>query len=118
MRSVGICFSGVQVRLLRLPRHAPELDTRAYARGISVSDQDMAVLNIARDPFHGEWNYTIQPHMPENSTVTLWQTLTSLRADCGEAIQDGRDHACPAGSPRRSRLAMTTSPSAAGLMGG
>ena len=48
-----------------------ELDTRAYPRGISVSDQDMAKLNITRDPFHGEWNYTVHPHKPENDAVIL-----------------------------------------------
>jgi len=48
-----------------------ELDTGAYPRGISVSDQDMAALNITRDPFHGEWNYTIHPHKPENDAVIL-----------------------------------------------
>ncbi len=39
-----------------------ELDTRAYPKGIRVSDENMAALNITRDPFHGEWNYTIEPH--------------------------------------------------------
>ncbi len=48
-----------------------ELDTGAYPRGISVSDQDMAALNITRDPFHGEWNYTVHPHKPENDAVIL-----------------------------------------------
>jgi len=46
-----------------------ELDTGAYPRGTSVSDQDMAALNITRDPFHGEWNYTVHPHKPENDAV-------------------------------------------------
>jgi len=48
-----------------------ELDHRAYPRGISVSDEDMAVLNIHRDPFHGEWNYTIKPQKPGNDAVVL-----------------------------------------------
>ena len=38
-----------------------ELDTRAYPRGIKVPDEDMDALNITRDHFHGEWNYTIKP---------------------------------------------------------
>jgi len=46
-----------------------ELDQRAYSKGIRVSDEDMAALNIYRDPFHGEWNYTIKPQKPENSAV-------------------------------------------------
>jgi len=48
-----------------------ELDMRPYPRGVAVSDQDMADLNITRDPFHGEWNYTIKPHKPEISAVVL-----------------------------------------------
>ena len=38
-----------------------ELDENAYAKGIVVSDQEMAEINILRDDFHGEWNYTIRP---------------------------------------------------------
>jgi hypothetical protein len=38
-----------------------ELDSNAYAKGIVVSDQEMAGLNITHDAFHGEWNYTIHP---------------------------------------------------------
>ncbi len=48
-----------------------ELDTGAYPRGISVSDQDMAAPNITCDPFHGEWNYTIHPYKPANDAVIL-----------------------------------------------
>ena len=36
-------------------------DTNSYPTGIKVSDEDMAALKITRNPFHGEWNYTIQP---------------------------------------------------------
>jgi len=36
-------------------------DTNSYPTGLKVSDQDMAALNITSNPFHGEWNYTIQP---------------------------------------------------------
>ncbi|MCW6507059.1 ISAzo13-like element transposase-related protein, partial [Lichenifustis flavocetrariae] len=38
-----------------------QLDERPYSAGIKVSDQDMAKLNIQRNDFHGEWNYTIAP---------------------------------------------------------
>ena len=34
-----------------------ELDTRAYPKGVKVSDQEIAQLNLHRDQFHGEWNY-------------------------------------------------------------
>src|SRR5439155_20209968 len=38
-----------------------ELDTGQYPSGIVVSDAEMAVINIKRAEFHGEWNYTISP---------------------------------------------------------
>jgi hypothetical protein len=38
-----------------------ELDATAYPKGVIVSDREMAALNIKRDEFHGEWNYTMQP---------------------------------------------------------
>jgi hypothetical protein len=38
-----------------------ELDTRAYPKGIKVSDEEMDTLNITGDPFHPEWNYTLAP---------------------------------------------------------
>lgn len=37
------------------------LDENLYPAGIKVSDEDMAVLNILRHEFHGEWNYEIRP---------------------------------------------------------
>jgi hypothetical protein len=36
-------------------------DSNSYPTGIKVSDEDLATLNIKREPFHGDWNYTIQP---------------------------------------------------------
>lgn len=36
-------------------------DSNTYPTGIQVSDEDLAALNITREPFHGDWNYTIQP---------------------------------------------------------
>lgn len=38
------------------------LDENRYPKGIRISDAEMSAINIARDPFHGEWNYTISPH--------------------------------------------------------
>jgi len=37
------------------------LDTTTYEKGIKVSDAEMKTLDIAGDPFHPEWNYTIRP---------------------------------------------------------
>lgn len=36
-------------------------DTNIYPTGIKITDADFAKLNIIRDEFHGEWNYTINP---------------------------------------------------------
>ncbi len=41
-----------------------ELDTRIYPKGIKVSDEAMASLNIRLEAFHPEWNYTIAPRLP------------------------------------------------------
>jgi hypothetical protein len=41
-----------------------ELDTRAYPKGIKITDAEMATLNIKGDEFHPEWNYTISPRTP------------------------------------------------------
>jgi hypothetical protein len=38
-----------------------ELDPGAYRRGIKVSDEELAAINLKKDSFHGEWNYTITP---------------------------------------------------------
>jgi hypothetical protein len=43
------------------------LDTRSYQKGVKVSDAQMASLDITGDPFHPEWNYTINPRrMPKS----------------------------------------------------
>ena len=38
-----------------------QLDDRPYPKGIEVTDQELAAVNIERDTFHGEWNYLIHP---------------------------------------------------------
>ena len=38
------------------------LDRRKYPVGRRVSDEEMKHINLERDPFHGDWNYTIRPH--------------------------------------------------------
>lgn len=40
------------------------LDTDTYPSGLNISDEDMAVISIQRNDFHGEWNYTILPRRP------------------------------------------------------
>lgn len=50
--------TGLQVRA--------DLNTGTYATGKKVTDAEFAQLQIERDAFHGEWNYTI---VPRESTV-------------------------------------------------
>ena len=38
-----------------------EIDKNEYEAGIKVSDEEIDMLNIERDDFHGEWNYKISP---------------------------------------------------------
>ncbi|MBI5406866.1 MAG: hypothetical protein HZA18_04130, partial [Nitrospirae bacterium] len=30
--------------------------------GRKISDEEWAKINLLRDDFHGDWNYTIRPH--------------------------------------------------------
>jgi len=48
--------TGLQVRC--------ELDTNSYPKGTKISDKELATINISKDNFHGEWNYTIAPRSP------------------------------------------------------
>jgi transposase len=43
-------------------RVGAELDTNTYPKGIKVTDQEMESVQLTKDKFHGEWNYTISPH--------------------------------------------------------
>ncbi len=40
-------------------------------KGIKVLDEEMTKINIQKDSFHGEWNYTIFPTTPQDDTVIL-----------------------------------------------
>ena len=37
------------------------LDDRVYEKGVEVTDEQLAGVNITRDAFHGEWNYAVTP---------------------------------------------------------
>ena len=50
--------NGLQVRC--------QIDTNSYPKGIKVSDEMIASLNLQRDVFHGEWNYTISPNIAQD----------------------------------------------------
>jgi Rhodopirellula transposase DDE domain len=38
-----------------------ELDTNRYPAGRIVSDDELAVIHLRRDSFHGDWNYSLLP---------------------------------------------------------
>ncbi len=38
-----------------------ELDEKKYPKGVKISDDQMAAVNLSRHSFHGDWNYTISP---------------------------------------------------------
>lgn len=44
-----------------------ELDKREYPKGIKVSDSALASINLERDSFHGDWNYSICPTVKCNT---------------------------------------------------
>jgi hypothetical protein len=38
------------------------LDTREYEPGQKIADDEMHNLRVKPHTFHGDWNYTVQPH--------------------------------------------------------
>ena len=38
-----------------------EIDASLYTKGKTISNEEMARIQLRPDPFHGEWNYTILP---------------------------------------------------------
>ncbi|MGH2497772.1 MAG: ISAzo13 family transposase [Ktedonobacteraceae bacterium] len=46
-------------------------DSRTYPTGTKVTDDEVAALNLVRDAFHGEWNYTILPHASSSSVQLI-----------------------------------------------
>jgi hypothetical protein len=46
--------TGLQVRAA--------LDRKGYEQGIKVSDEELESVRLKKDKFHGDWNYTIEPH--------------------------------------------------------
>jgi len=43
------------------------LDRRKYATGRRISNEAMKSINLQRDRFHGDWNYTIRSHRAKHS---------------------------------------------------
>jgi hypothetical protein len=42
------------------------LDEDTYERGIEVTDDQLAAVNIIRHAFHGDWNYTVIPSLAQS----------------------------------------------------
>ena len=45
------------------------LDKGVYPTKVLISDEQMATLNLVRDDFHGDWNYTIRPNKIRNGNL-------------------------------------------------
>ena len=45
--------SGLRVR--------SEIDQGRYPKGVVISDEQMAKVNLCPHSFHGDWNYTLRP---------------------------------------------------------
>jgi len=42
------------------------MDYSTYPKGVKVTNTELKKVNLTRDTFHGEWNYTITPHAHGN----------------------------------------------------
>jgi hypothetical protein len=40
-----------------------KLDNKTYEKGIIDTDEELKNINIVRNEFHGEWNYSIKPKL-------------------------------------------------------
>lgn len=41
-----------------------EMDKGSYPKGLKIKDKELKEVNITKNKFHGEWNYTISPRSP------------------------------------------------------
>jgi SRSO17 transposase len=39
-----------------------EIDGNLYPKGLKVTDQEIQAIDVSRNEFHGEWNYSIAPN--------------------------------------------------------
>ncbi len=46
-----------------------KLDKRKYPTGVKVSKREMESLNIERNSFHGDWNYTVRPRSNSSPAI-------------------------------------------------
>jgi hypothetical protein len=45
-----------------------ELDPNTYPMGTVVPNAEMNAINLVRNAFHGDWNYTIRPNTASRSS--------------------------------------------------
>lgn len=43
------------------PKVQAAIDKGVYPKGIKITKAQMATLNLHREEYHGEWNYTLGP---------------------------------------------------------
>jgi hypothetical protein len=70
-----------------------ELDTGTYPLGVEISDEQMATLPLHRHAWHGDWNYTLDPHQPPPTPTTPPSTTTRTASP---AHRDTSNWATPA----------------------
>jgi hypothetical protein len=67
------------------------LDQRDDPQTIQVTDKQIAAVNLARDAFHPEWNYTISP-TPQSAgnylrlLIPYGETLSRVNAEMPAAV--------------------------------
>jgi hypothetical protein len=40
-----------------------KVDNTQYIKGRKISDEQLGKINLVKNDFHGEWNYTIRPNI-------------------------------------------------------
>ncbi len=60
-----------------------QLDDDLYPLGVTISDEQMTTLPITRHDWHGDWNYTLDPHhtRPEPAALITPATIRAGRRD-------------------------------------
>jgi hypothetical protein len=48
-----------------------ELDRGRYPAGVTVTDAQLATVQLTRHRFHGDWNYTIRPTTPRSPSTLV-----------------------------------------------
>jgi hypothetical protein len=67
------------VAYTRIPAGTFRKLVAAGQKAITVSDAELAAVNLTRHDFHGDWNYTIRPQLQHlNNSGALRQTAPRL----------------------------------------